>query len=87
MFSHEASQFSGDDMFNLDPRLQNDTHVFGSLGLSRLLLMNDSRYPWFILVPRLSTLRRFIICDQSIMSSYGKSRVNCPVDGRPLQIR
>lgn len=39
-------------MFALDSRLQQDTLVMGDFPLSRLLLMNDSRYPWFILVPR-----------------------------------
>lgn len=39
-------------MFELDQRLQNDTIVIGDFPLCRLLLMNDSTYPWFILVPR-----------------------------------
>lgn len=39
-------------MFTLDPRLQQDTLVLGDFPLSRLLLMNDAQYPWFILVPR-----------------------------------
>lgn len=39
-------------MFTLDPRLDQDTLVLGDFPLSRLLLMNDARYPWFILVPR-----------------------------------
>ncbi len=39
-------------MFSLDPRLQQDTVVLGDFPLCRLLLMNDSTYPWLILVPR-----------------------------------
>jgi len=39
-------------MFELDPRLQADTITIGDFPLCRLLLMNDSTYPWFILVPR-----------------------------------
>lgn len=39
-------------MFELDSRLVADTHVLGEFPLSRLLLMNDAQYPWFILVPR-----------------------------------
>jgi len=39
-------------MFVLDPRLQQDTLPIGQLALSELLLMNDARYPWCILVPR-----------------------------------
>ncbi len=39
-------------MFELDPRLQNETFRLGDFPLCRLLLMNESSYPWFILVPR-----------------------------------
>lgn len=39
-------------MFNLDPRLDNDTHHIMSFTLCDALLMNDARYPWVILVPR-----------------------------------
>ena len=38
--------------FELDPRLAGDTFVVGETPLSQLLLMNDARYPWLILVPR-----------------------------------
>lgn len=38
--------------FTLHPRLQADTVVLAELPLSLLLLMNDARYPWFVLVPR-----------------------------------
>ncbi len=37
--------------FPLDTRLAADTFAVGRLPLSRLLLMNDARYPWLILVP------------------------------------
>jgi len=39
-------------MFALDARLQQDCIGVGDFPLSRLLLMNDAQYPWFILVPR-----------------------------------
>lgn len=38
-------------MFILDERLQKDTVFIGRLPLSQVLLMNDSRYIWLILVP------------------------------------
>ena len=38
-------------MFPLHKRLQEDTFQLGSLSLSRVLLMNDSSFPWLILVP------------------------------------
>ncbi len=36
----------------LHPRLVEDCFVVGRFDLSALLLMNDARYPWFILVPQ-----------------------------------
>ena len=38
-------------MFELDDRLAADTVPIGYLNLCRVLLMNDVRYPWLILVP------------------------------------
>ncbi len=38
--------------FSLHPRLSQDTDFVGDFGLSRVLLMNDSRWPWLVLVPR-----------------------------------
>ncbi|MGD0185599.1 MAG: HIT domain-containing protein [Roseiarcus sp.] len=46
--------------FALDPRLAADTLAVGDLSLSRLLLMNDSRYPWLVLVPRGENLREIV---------------------------
>ena len=43
-------------MFGLDPRLANDTHFISALPLCDALLMNDARYPWVILVPRIDGL-------------------------------
>ncbi len=44
-------------MFELHPRLEADCITVGSFPLCRLLLMNDSNYPWFILVPRRAGVR------------------------------
>lgn len=38
--------------FELHPRLAADAVLVGKLPLSLLLLFNEARYPWFILVPR-----------------------------------
>jgi diadenosine tetraphosphate (Ap4A) HIT family hydrolase len=38
--------------FQLDPRLKADTFVIREDELASLLLMNDTRWPWVILVPR-----------------------------------
>ena len=40
------------DAFALDPRLSADTHPVGDLALCSVLLMDDARFPWLILVPR-----------------------------------
>jgi diadenosine tetraphosphate (Ap4A) HIT family hydrolase len=39
---------------SLDQRLAADTIPIGDLALSSVLLMDDARFPWFILVPRRS---------------------------------
>ena len=38
--------------FLLNNKLLNDTKLICDLPLCKFLLMNDSNYPWFILVPR-----------------------------------
>ena len=38
--------------FTLHPRLEADTVLITDWSLSRVLLMNDSRYAWLVLVPR-----------------------------------
>ena len=43
-------------MFTLDPRLEKESLLIGEFELSRVLLMNDARYPWVILVPRVTGL-------------------------------
>jgi len=51
---------SADAAFTLDPRLAADTHAVGDLEFSRVLLMDDARFPWLILVPRQAGLRELI---------------------------
>lgn len=41
-----------DDDFHLDHRLAADTMPLGDLPLCSVLLMDDARFPWLILVPR-----------------------------------
>ena len=38
-------------LFQLHPRLIQDCITIGRFDLCQLLMMNDSQYPWFILVP------------------------------------
>ena len=42
------------ERFELDPRLAADTFLVEETPLSQVLLMNDARYPWLIVVPRRS---------------------------------
>ncbi|MFZ2237275.1 MAG: HIT domain-containing protein [Dokdonella sp.] len=42
--------------FVLDERLAGDCFVVTDLNLCQVLLMNDARYPWLVLVPRLHGL-------------------------------
>jgi len=51
-------------VFVLDPRLQQDTLPIGDFPLCRLLLSNDSNYPWFILVPRRAAISEVFELDQ-----------------------
>ena len=44
-------------MFELHPQLIADTVELGKFPLSTLLLMNDSQYPWCILVPMRDDIR------------------------------
>jgi len=37
--------------FQLHPRLQQDSIAIGKFSLTELRLINDSQYPWFVLVP------------------------------------
>jgi predicted alpha/beta hydrolase family esterase/diadenosine tetraphosphate (Ap4A) HIT family hydrolase len=46
------SQLLLDAPFDLDPRLAADTLLLGQSDACLLLLMNERRYPWLILVPR-----------------------------------
>lgn len=45
--------------FSLHPQLAADTFLIDDWPLCRVLLMNDARFPWLILVPRRNGLRDF----------------------------
>ena len=38
--------------FVLDPSLEAETSVLGELDLCKVLLMDDARFPWIVLVPK-----------------------------------
>jgi len=49
--------------FVLDPQLASDSHPIAEWELSSLRLMDDSNYPWLILVPRVADARELIDLD------------------------
>lgn len=51
--------------FAIDPRLEAETRLVGDLSLSRLLLMDDARFPWLILVPRIAGARELLDLDEA----------------------
>ncbi|MGA8276922.1 MAG: HIT family protein [Rhodanobacteraceae bacterium] len=55
--------------FKIDPRLAADTEGVGEMALSRVLLMDDVRFPWLILVPRIAGARELIDLDASDQTS------------------
>ncbi|MDB5972129.1 MAG: histidine triad protein [Hydrocarboniphaga sp.] len=84
----QADSTSG---FSLHAQLAADCAVIADAPLSRLLLMNDAQYPWFILVPRIAGLREIYELDtagqqlllaesvalgRAAMQAYGGDKLN-----------
>ncbi len=59
-------------MFELHPQLAADCFVVGDLPLCRVLLLNDSQYPWLILVPRIAGLRELCELDAEQRRQYSR---------------
>jgi diadenosine tetraphosphate (Ap4A) HIT family hydrolase len=51
--------------FQLHPQLQQDGIFIGRFELCRLLMMNDSQYPWFILVPEIANVSELYQLNQA----------------------
>jgi len=61
----------GVQAFKLDERLENDSVLVTRIGLCQLRLMNDSRWPWLILVPQrpdISELFELTPLDQTMLT-------------------
>lgn len=52
-------------MFTLHSRLEQDTIPVADFPLCRLVLMNDTRFPWFILIPRVGGITETYQLDKS----------------------
>ena len=59
-------------MFSLHPQLEKDCIEMGNFELCRLLLMNDSNYPWFILVPEREDKQELFELDDDDLQLYIK---------------
>jgi diadenosine tetraphosphate (Ap4A) HIT family hydrolase len=71
-------------IFQLHPQLQQDCISIGRFELCRLLMMNDSQYPWFILVPeiadvselyQLSKIQRSLLMEESCYLAENMARL------------
>lgn len=61
--------------FELHPDLQRDGIPIGRFTLSQVLLINDSNYPWFVLVPQLENLRECIdLTEEEYQMFWSESR-------------
>lgn len=47
-------------LFQLHPQLSKDCEWVCDLPLSRILLLDDSQYPWFVQVPRVADIREIV---------------------------
>ena len=56
--------------FQLDPRLKADTFVIHEDEMACLLLMNDKRWPWVILVPRIADVEELHDLNQGLVGTY-----------------
>ena len=55
--------------FRLDSRLANDTAFVCEWPLCTVLLMNDSRYPWLVLVPRVMDVTEVFDLEPALSST------------------
>jgi diadenosine tetraphosphate (Ap4A) HIT family hydrolase len=51
--------------FVLDPQLEADTYRLGRLKLCHVLMLNDARYPWLVLVPAKPSLVEIIDLEEA----------------------
>jgi diadenosine tetraphosphate (Ap4A) HIT family hydrolase len=56
VMTEEVKDNKEDTAFSLHPQLANDCFELAELPLCKLLLCNDSAYPWFILVPKIDNI-------------------------------
>ena len=77
--------------FKLHPRLAADTHWVCDWPASAVLLMNDTRFPWLVLVPRVpdvvelfqlsaqqqqAVFREIVVLGETMQSLFGADKIN-----------
>lgn len=65
------------DLFALHPQLARDTLFVTDLALCRVLLMNDARYPWCILVPRIPDVHEIFDLAASAQADMWREVSHC----------
>lgn len=65
--------------FQLHPRLQQDCRELGRFDLCRVLLMDDSQYPWLILVPEVAGIQEIHQLDKNQRQSLTEE--SCHLSG------
>lgn len=85
--AHNREQNAVQDGFELDARLAADSYPLGDWPLCRVLLMDDARFPWLILVPRraglveiidLAPAERALLIEEIARAQAALSRVTQP---------
>lgn len=86
--------------YELDARLAADTVKIGEWPLCEVLLMNDSQFPWLILVPKLAELRELAelndeqsqqllaesrLCQQVMMELFSPYKMNVAALGNVVE--
>ena len=66
-------------MFTLAPELHRDCIELADWPLCKVLLMNDSQYPWFILVPRKEGLTEIIDLsdEEQVVLTHESAKLSC----------
>lgn len=57
-------------MFRCHPQLEQDSHTLGDFPLCRLLLINDTQYPWLVLVPKRDNIKEIHQLDDADRAQF-----------------
>jgi diadenosine tetraphosphate (Ap4A) HIT family hydrolase len=72
--------------FQLDPRLQNDCYLLAESDNSHWLLLNNSYFPWFIIVPKTTQTELYLLpkkqqeqlqLESNLISEFVINHFNC----------